>query len=187
MTLQVNIPLNKDQRKYFISNSGLSTKKWGPSGWNFLYSCIMGGYPIKIDENNKEHVNIKNHFINMFENLGYVMPCIFCRESFKDFYKKIPIQPYLIGRLELMYWLYLINDNVNQKLIKQERKCYKKEKKKLLKQLDNNEINQEYFNNCIKELKISIFITQHTPPFVDVLYKYEHTRAVCSKKSKRCL
>ena len=40
-----------DYTKYH-STSGLSTKSWGPNGWYFLFSCIMGGYPIKIDKKN---------------------------------------------------------------------------------------------------------------------------------------
>ena len=35
-------------------NNGMMTKVWGPAGWVFLHSCVMG-YPVKIDKSNKEH------------------------------------------------------------------------------------------------------------------------------------
>ena len=107
----------------FLSNSGLATKKWGPSGWYFLFSCIMGAYPSHLDIYNKDHRKIKKHFKNMFENLCYTMPCIFCRQSFKQFYKELPFENFMTARLQLMNWLYLIKDKVNKKLIKQEKQC----------------------------------------------------------------
>lgn len=179
---------NVDWSKYH-STSGLSTKSWGPNGWYFLFSCIMGGYPVKIDTNNREHKAIRTHFKNMLLSLSYTMPCIFCRNSFKDFCKSLPINQFLIGRIELMYWLYLIRDKVNKKLIAQEKKCYNDEKKRLkhiyYKSKRTNQDKQTYYDN-LQTFKRKTFITKPSIPFINVLDKYERIRAVCSAKAKTC-
>jgi hypothetical protein len=182
--MKYNLPSNIDYINYH-SNSGLSTKHWGPSGWNFLFSCIMGAYPVKLTKC-KEDQQIKKHFEQLFSNLAYVMPCIFCRESYKLFYKELPIKPFLKGRIELMFWLYLIRDKVNQKLIKQEQKCYNDEKKKLKKQFKKGLINEEEYYSQVKDFKNNSFVTLQSPPFKEVLDKYENIRAKCYAKAKKC-
>lgn len=174
-----------DYSKY-TSNSGLSTSHWGPSGWHFLFSCIMGGYPIKIDVKNKDHIKIKRHFKYLIESLGYTMPCIYCRDSYKQFYKELPIDPFLTGRIKLMEWLYNIRDKVNKKLKAQEQQCYNDEKKRLKKLYHNNEISKNEYYNLVRSFKNKTFITKESPPFVEVLDKYEASRAVCSNKAKTC-
>jgi hypothetical protein len=179
-----SLPINIDYTNYY-SNSGLSTKHWGPSGWHFLFSCIMGAYPIKITKS-KEHQQIKKHFKQLFENMGYIMPCIFCRESYKSFFKELPIKPFLTGRMELMFWLYQMRDKVNKKLIKQENKCYNDEKKKLKKQYKNGLITEDEYYQKVNNFKKDMFITLQSPPFVEVLDKYESIRANCYAKAKKC-
>jgi hypothetical protein len=177
-----------DHTKYH-SNSGLSTKSWGPSGWYFLFSCIMGGYPVKIQKNNLEHKTIKRHFKNMMLSLGYTMPCIFCRESFKKFCKELPIEPHMTGRIELMRWLYEIRNKVNEKLIAQEAKCYNDEKKRLKRiyhsQQEKENAKHKYYKD-LQDFKNKTFITKPSPPFEEVLDKFESIRAVCSAKAKTC-
>jgi len=181
----------KDFSKY-NSTSGLSTKSWGPSGWYFLFSCIMGGYPVKLDNNNKEHRIIRRHFKNMLLSLGYTMPCIFCRQSFQEFCKEIPIDNFLSGRIDLMKWLYEIRNKVNQKLIAQEQKCYNDEKKRLKKLYHSkpssklsDESKRIYYKN-LQTFRQKTFVTTPSPSFEEVLDKYESIRAVCSKRAKTC-
>ena len=179
---------NDDYTKYH-STSGLSTKAWGPNGWYFLFSCIMGGYPVKIDDKNKQHKEIKRHFKNMMLSLGYAMPCIFCRDSFKEFCKELPIDKHMTGRIELMRWLYEIRNKVNAKLIAQETKCYNDEKKRLKHIYHSSEKSDNdkriYYKN-LQEFKQKTFITNSSPSFEEVLDKYESIRAVCSIKAKTC-
>lgn len=177
-----------DYSKYH-STSGLSTKAWGPNGWYFLFSCIMGGYPVKIDEKNKEHKQIKRHFKNMLLSLGYTMPCIFCRQSFLGFCKDLPPDSFMTGRIELMRWLYEIRNRVNDKLIAQEQKCYNDEKKRLKNIYHNSQKTDQdkriYYKN-LEEFRTKTFITNQSPRFEEILDKYESIRAVCSKKAKTC-
>lgn len=116
----MKLPKNIDYSKY-NSTSGAATSKWGPSCWNFLFTSIIGRYPFKVNKNNPEHVIIQKHFKMLLTKLKHILPCIFCRNSFKKFIKELPIEPYLVGRVQLMFWLYLIKDKVNTKLINQEK------------------------------------------------------------------
>ena len=126
-------------------------------------------------------------FKNLLKNgLQTILPCVYCRNSFKDFLKKIPIEPYLIGRIELMYWLYLMKDLVNNKLINQEKQCYEDEKKRLKNLFYNKVITQEQYYNEIKQFKTHNFPTIPSPPFAQVLQEYEQLRAECSPKSLTC-
>lgn len=176
---------NIDYSKYH-KNSGLSTKHWGPSGWYFMFSCIMGAYPIKIENNNPEHLEIKKNFKNMISSLRYTMPCIFCRNSFSGFYKELPIENFLCGRIQLMLWLYLIRDRVNQKLILQESDRFESEKKTIDKRLQLGKISKTEYKNEIKKLRKRICITKPSPAFKEILDKFESIRAKCSKRLKTC-
>lgn len=171
----------------YDSNDGMSTKFWGPNAWNFLFTCILGRYPYKIDEFNGEHLQIKQEFKYLFTNtLSSILPCVFCRDSYKDFIKQLPIDTFLDGRVNLFYWLYLLKDLVNKKLIKQEEKCFKDDKRKLKKKLKNGEINKKTFKKKVEKLERKIFKTVPTPPFKKVLDNYEQYRAKCHAKSKSC-
>ena len=152
--------------------------------WDALFISILGRYPIKITT--KEDILIKNTFKNTLIGLKDILPCIFCRNSFKGFLDELPIEPYLVGRIELMYWLYLMKDKVNQKLIYQENKCYNEEKSKLKAMVYNKEISEQEYYKKVKEFKQDNFETIPTPPFQEVLDKYENQRAVCDKKAKKC-
>jgi hypothetical protein len=147
----------------------------------------MGGYPPRIDTGNKEHQAIRRHFKNMFMSLGYTMPCIFCRESYRDFYKELPIEAFLGGRIDLMRWLYKMRDKVNRKLIRQEKVCYDTEKKRLKRLFHNNQITNNDYYAAVSKAKNEILVTQSSPPFQQVLDKYESLRAVCSDRAKKCI
>jgi len=96
-------------------DNGMMTKIWGPPGWLFLH-CITFGYPYKIIPKNEEHIKRMEDTKNFFKYLGYVMPCKYCRLSYQEFIKQIPIEKYLTSRDDLTYWLYLIHNKVNNKL-----------------------------------------------------------------------
>lgn len=175
--------------KKYLSSSGLATKSWGPAGWFFMFSCIMGGYPPEIDPKNKEHQIIKKHFKNMLTSLGYTMPCVYCRNSFRQFLKELPMDPFLTGRLKLFEWLYLMRDKVNKKLIAQERQCYNDEKKRLKKIYHESnktpQDKQKYYSQ-LQQFKTETFITKPSHSLNEILDKYEAIRAICSNRAKTC-
>ena len=96
-------------------NNGVMTKIWGPPGWIFLHS-ITFGYPYIIEENNAEHIEKKNDYKYLFNSIGKVFPCKYCRDSYNEYIKEIPIDKYLKSRANLCKWLYIIHNKVNAKL-----------------------------------------------------------------------
>ena len=181
----IDLPNNIDYSKY-NGKSGMSTSDWGPAAWDFLFTSIIGRYPIKINEASSDDLEIKKAFKNMLCSLQTILPCIFCRNSFKGFLKELPIDEYLVGRIELMYWLYLMKDKVNKKLICQENICYNDEKKRLKASFYSKNITELDYYSKVKKFKIDTFVTVPTPPFQEVLDKYESYRANCDKRAKKC-
>lgn len=149
----------------------MQTSKWGPSSWHtfFIYSR---NYPEKYNPLNSEHRIIRYYTKNFYESLKFILPCKYCRESYKKYYDELPIDNYLHGRDALTYWLYLIKDKVNQKLISQEIDKYYTEKNKYKKRLTYKED---------LELRKRIFVTKPSPPFKTVIAKYEKFRSTCNK------
>jgi hypothetical protein len=92
---------------------------------------------------------------------------------------------YINSRQSMMKWLYLIHDKVNKKLIKQEKECFDTELAKLKQSLASKKITQTKYNQSLKNLK-TMLITKPSPPFSQVLAKYERQRAGCNPKSKKC-
>ena len=170
----------------YSNASGLKTKVWGPAGWDFLFSSIMGAYPFKIDENNKEHIKIKKYFKCTLKGLQWTLPCIYCRESYKKFWKQLPIEKYLKGRVELMYWLYLIKDKVNNKLMEQEQEEYTQTMFEAKQMYYSGKLSRNSYFTYVEEYKKRCFKTKASPPFQEILEFYESRRAGCSKKANTC-
>ena len=137
----------------------------------------MGAYPFKIDNDNKEHLLIKEEFRNMFHSLKYTLPCGVCQDSYRIFWIEIPIERHLNGRIELMKWLYEIKDRVNKKLICQENKAFKIEKKRIDNIYKTKDIARNEYDKLIKKLKNKICITEKSISFSDVLQIFESKRS----------
>lgn len=60
------------------ANNGLITKIWGPAMWDSVHS-ITFGYPLEPSKEDKERYKI------FFTYLGFVLPCIFCKQSYQQF------------------------------------------------------------------------------------------------------
>lgn len=161
----------------YSSANGIKTSHWGPSAWDYLFCSIMGSYPYILDESNYEHLRLKEEFKGLFSSLRFTLPCSTCQESYKRFWKDIPIDKYLSGRLSLMNWLYKIKDKVNQKLICQEAEMFKNEKNKINEIYKIKNISKENYDKLIKKLKDKICITKKSVSFLSVLNYYESKRA----------
>jgi hypothetical protein len=93
-------------------NNGLITKVWGSAGWTFLHS-VTYGYPIKPTDENKQH------YKDFFISLGNVLPCKYCRESYKKFIVEgdsALTDDVLLNRRSLTEWFYRVHNAVNNKL-----------------------------------------------------------------------
>jgi len=90
----------------------MDTKFWGPSGWKLLHYTVEC-YPNK--PTNEQKANIQT----FFNVLGEVLPCKYCRESFKEYIGKRPIEDSVNSKESLCKWMYDIHNLVNGKLRKQ--------------------------------------------------------------------
>jgi hypothetical protein len=108
------------------STNGLMTNVWGPTGWVFLHAVTFG-YPLNPIEFDRTHNlpegTTENRYRIFFEHAAHVFPCRYCRESYSDFIKEIPIQTG--SRQELTHWLWKIHRRVNKKLNKKNEPFHK--------------------------------------------------------------
>lgn len=175
--MKVSLPKTLEHKVNSIH--AISTKKFGPPLWKSLFFMILGSYPSQINIQNKEHIKIKKAFINTFYYLRYTLPCSFCRNSYKQFYKELPIEPYTDSKVSMLYWLYLLKDKVNKKLIKQELDFYTE----LYTKYKNKKITKEVYTKTSK----SCFKTIPSPPFEEVLKDLIEYKGKCSKIMKKCV
>ena len=89
----------------------MNVDKWGPGGWIFLHT-ITFNYPLDPDNNDKQR------YRDFFNMIGSLLPCKYCRDSFKIYVKYIPIEQFLDSREALTYWLYRIHNLINEKIFK---------------------------------------------------------------------
>jgi hypothetical protein len=93
-------------------NNGLITKIWGGPGWIFNHS-ITFGYPLNPTSEQK------NQYREYFISLGNVLPCKYCRDSYRKFIttgKTALTDDVLKDRNSLTKWFYDIHEQVNNKL-----------------------------------------------------------------------
>lgn len=94
------------------NNNGIITKIWGGATWTANHA-ITFGYPINPSYEQKK--NYKNYFIM----LGEVLPCLYCRNSYKEFIssgKTKLTDDVLNDRNSLTKWFYDLHNAVNNKL-----------------------------------------------------------------------
>jgi hypothetical protein len=108
-------PLSEDPN----AMNGMMTKVWGPAGWLFLH-CVTFGYPLQPDEYDKQHGmppgSTRRHYGQFFNEVGRVLPCRYCRESYLEYIEQLPVEKFLYDRQSLIKWLFLIHNKVNEKL-----------------------------------------------------------------------
>ena len=93
---------------------GMQTNVWGPAGWLFLHS-VAQNYPRDPSDQQKED------YYTFFKQVGNVLPCRYCRESYQQFICEIDTElniNVMKSRKTLAEWLYLIHNKVNEKLNK---------------------------------------------------------------------
>lgn len=94
------------------ANNGLITKIWGPPAWEFLHS-ITFGFPISPTPEQKEA------YRDFFVRVGDILPCKYCRDSYKQFISEGNTQltdAVFKNRDSLTDWFYLLHEKVNNKL-----------------------------------------------------------------------
>lgn len=80
---------------------------WGPHAWFFLHSVALM-YPKQPNETEKIQ------YYNFFNNLGNILPCLICRENYKNHLIKHSLKNSLNTRKDLHMWLINIHNEVNK-------------------------------------------------------------------------
>lgn len=91
----------------FIEN--METSFWGPAAWKFGHT-ITFNYPLNPTSEDRQK------YYNYFKNLGDILPCPSCAESYKIYFQYIPIVEYLDDIYGITFWFYTIHYLVNKKL-----------------------------------------------------------------------
>ncbi len=169
-------------------SSGIKTKMFGPPMWDSFFWMILGAYPERYDPHDPDHIATRDAFVTIFRGLMYTLPCKFCRDSYVGFYNQLPIGHYTSSRIRLAFWLYLMKDMVNAKLIGQEIETFNKAHRELYEHYAHGRISSKDYSISRDKMHISIMCTIPSPPFEDVLRKYERGRATsCSTQAKKCV
>ena len=82
-------------------------KVWGPHAWDFMLAIAMT-YP---DDPDKETAN---RYKNFFYSLADVLPCIVCRDHFRQNIEELPIENYLGNSKLLSKWVIQLHNIVNR-------------------------------------------------------------------------
>jgi len=90
------------------SEINLNPKIWGPPAWFFIESIIIS-FP------KNPTIEEKKSYINFFYSLPNILPCQKCREHFKYFLKKYPLDNSILkSRERFITWIVAAHNNVNK-------------------------------------------------------------------------
>jgi hypothetical protein len=87
----------------------MQTTKWGTGLWTALH-CMTFNYPENPTDKDIEK------YKNFFTLLGDMLPCIYCRQSYKIYLECLPIDNFLNSREGCCYWLFTLHNWVNNKI-----------------------------------------------------------------------
>jgi len=124
---------------------------WGPNAWIFLHTITLN-YP------NNPSIYDKQYYKNFFMSLQIVLPCEWCSKNYKLHIIKYPIDNYLNSKKDLVTWLIIIHNEVNEILKK--KKLNYNEVIEIYKNLYNNKNSNTFSLNwyIIIGICITIFI-----------------------------
>ena len=86
----------------------MQTTKWGPSAWVFVHQTALRYKP-----------TYSKQYKELFTTLKDILPCKYCRLSYSQYIKELPVQDYLGSKNDMVRWSYLLHNKVNGKLREQ--------------------------------------------------------------------
>jgi hypothetical protein len=109
--------VNKEYFDNLPEHIAIKTAVWGPPTWFFLHSMTLA-YPKKIDDNNSEHVKKRKSMYIFLSNLGNILPCNICGDSYSQYIMdpNFAIWPHLKSRAKLFHLIHEVHNRVNEKL-----------------------------------------------------------------------
>lgn len=157
----------------------MNTSAWGPPLHRGLF-FIAAGYDLN---ETPKHIKDKQ-YKDFFQNLGKVLPCKWCRQSYEHFFTLLDIDRYMkMPSCGLIRFYYDMRELINRKLESQEEKALHEEFRNLTQQMSPNDPD---FWKIFRMKAQNICYTKPAPPFekvVEDLYKF---RASCSTHMKTC-
>ncbi len=81
---------------------------WGPSLWK-----IMTDVAVKADR--VQDVRVLPYVTNFYTSLAFLLPCVHCRRSYRQFIRLIDLGDYLKQR-NVVQWIWTLKERVNDKL-----------------------------------------------------------------------
>ena len=97
----------------FDSNDGMLTDIWGPPFWHILH-ILSFNYPVNPTEKQKKD------YYNYFKSIGNILPCIYCRNNYKNNLKSTKFSMDVFkNRSSLSFWVYSLHNHINMMLNKQ--------------------------------------------------------------------
>jgi hypothetical protein len=149
----------------------MNTTFWGPSQWSMLHTVAFN-MPEKLTG---YHKNTFKQYINI---LGDILPCKYCRDSYKIFIKEIPVDKYLETRQGVIYWTYQLHDRVNKKLhkgsisLKEVVRLYESNRAHCKHRCDRENIGN--FGKCVNSITNQINENELTEYVNEMLTTYEY-------------
>ncbi len=107
-------------RARLIQRKEMNSSKFGPVVWPLYFTCASTCMPGDWSETTIEQ------FLLIFSSNAMILPCVFCRESFRIFFRVLDSRKWFQGPLRLQTmnsdvateYLFLFHNFVNQKLDK---------------------------------------------------------------------
>lgn len=146
-------------------------KVWGPPLWKKLHT-ITFEYPEYIDPKDPQSMQLKNNVGRLFNELKTAIPCKECRQSYRVFIKRYPVEPHLKSRYALSKWLYDIHNMVNAKLRKKESALFREKMQELDDYARIYRISPEQRASYKEHMKKCIMITGPDPTYQQVKNMY---------------
>lgn len=85
---------------------------WGSDTWRSIHYIALG-YPTGASP------ELQGVYASYFEVLGQVLPCVKCSKHYREHMDAYPIQPSLVGRMELFRWTVDLHNAVNTSIGRQ--------------------------------------------------------------------
>lgn len=157
----------------------MNSSVWGPDMHRALF-FIAAGYDL-----NETPKHIKDQqYANFFQTVGDVLPCRYCRDSYRGFFEQLNISRYMqMPSCGLIKFYYDLRTLINRKLWTQEDKALKNAFEELQRTMP---IDHPDFWARFREKAQKICYTKPPPPFENVVADLYKHRAGCSAHMKAC-
>jgi hypothetical protein len=122
-------------------------------------------------------------YFRFFESIGDVLPCRFCRDSYREFFDELDMTRYFGKPSGIVCFVHDIKNLVNEKLISQEME-------KALEAYENLRVSEvqmtpEEIGLALRDIS-KIFYTKDPPELKDLIAELQSHRVQCSAKSQTC-